>query len=210
MSDTQRSIRPKREIFDIEGHAHFITFSCYHHLPMLGRDKCKRIVLGHLNMLSRTHQVGVVGYVVMPDHVHALVRPIATGLLSTFIQQWKRMTSDAILEFLKLGTPQDTTPFADRVRDSAGKIHVWQKRYYPFNVFTIEKAVEKLEYMHNNPVKAGLVNDPCDWPWSTASHFLKGKPCPVDLVAIDGPIVFGRTTGRTNVVKRLDVPSAPR
>ena len=210
MSAPRSNNRPKREIFDIEGHAHFLTFSCYHHLPLLSRDNCKRIVLGHLNMLSRTHQLGVVGFVVMPDHVHALVRPVQSGQLSTFIQQWKRMTSDAILEFLKLGTPQDTTPFGERVRDKSGKLHIWQKRYYPFNVFTIEKAVEKLEYMHNNPVKAGLVDDPCAWPWSTASHFLKGKPCPVELVAIDGPIDFGRARDTRGLVKGLDVPSAPR
>jgi putative transposase len=186
------SSKPSRKIFDIEGHAFFVTFSCYRRLSLLGRDRCKRIVLGNLDTLSWRHQVGVVGYCVMPNHVHALLRPVETGLLSTFMQQWKRLTSDAIQQFLHLGQADDFSPFSKYVRDNTGTIHVWQPKYYPFNVFTPKKALEKLEYMHNNPVKAGLVKDPCDWPWSSAAYFLKGKASPVRLVPMDGPIVFGR------------------
>jgi len=76
-----------RKIFDIEGHAYFVTFSCYRRLSLLGRDRCKRIVLGNLNTLSLRHRVGVVGFCVMPNHVHALLRPVDKGLLSTFMQQ---------------------------------------------------------------------------------------------------------------------------
>src|SRR3972149_6997499 len=144
MSELRKRGRPKREIFDIEGHAFFITFSCYHRLPLLGRDRCKRIVLGQMDVLSRRHGVGVVGYVIMPDHLHALVRPVRSGLLSLFMQQWKRLTSATIQTFLGLGTERDSTPFGARNRDRSGKIHVWQKRYYPFNVYTPKKAVEKL------------------------------------------------------------------
>jgi len=102
------------------------------------------------------------------------------------------LSSEAIQTFLHLGQADDYSPFGQHVRDDAGAVHVWQAKYYPFNVFTVEKALEKLEYMHNNPVKAGLVKEACDWPWSSAGHFLKGKGSPVTLVAMDGPIVFGR------------------
>ena len=58
-----------------------------------------------------------------------------------------------------------------------------------FNIYTPRKAIQKLEYMHNNPVRAGLLGDPCEWPWSSARHWLFGKPSPVPIVALDGPIV---------------------
>jgi putative transposase len=177
-----------RKVFDIEGHSHFLTFSCYHRLPLLSRDRCKQIVLGHMNLWSGKHGVGIVGYVVMPDHVHALVRPIAAGRLSTFMQSWKGKSSVDVHEFLKLGSPDDTTPFADRARDENGNVHVWTQKYHGFNVFTLKKALEKLEYMHNNPVRAGYVDDPCAWSWSSAAHFLQGKRCPVRLVPVDGPL----------------------
>ena len=210
MSGSTKQGRTKREIFDIERHAFFITFSCYHRLPLLGQNRCKQIVLGQMDVLSRRHGVGVVGYVLMLDHLHALLRPVRSGLLSLFIQQWKRLTSDSIQGVLGLGTGQDSTLFGARTRDGNGKVHVWQKRYYPFNVYTPEKAVEKLEYMHNNPVRAGLVQDPCEWPWSTASHFLLGQPCPVTLCPMDGPIVFVTPMEQSSHKERLNVAAQPR
>jgi putative transposase len=154
--------------------------------------------------------VGVVGYVGMPDQLHALLRPIRSGLWSLFLQPWKRLTSNSIQDFLGLGTERDSTPFGSRIRDGQGKIHVWQKRYYPFNVYTPKKAVEKLEYMHNNPVRAGLVHDPCAWPWSTAAYFLLGNPCPVTLCPMDGPIVFTSPIEQAARKKRLSVAAQPR
>ncbi len=44
---------------------------------------------------------------------------------------------------------------------------LWQRRFYPFSVFTEKKRQEKLKYMHNNPVKRGLVSSPENWPWSS-------------------------------------------
>jgi hypothetical protein len=43
---------------------------------------------------------------------------------------------------------------------------VWKRRFYELNIWTAKKRDEKLHYMHNNPVKRGLVKEPGDWPWS--------------------------------------------
>jgi putative transposase len=190
--------RLSRKVFDIDGHAHFLTFSCYNRLSLLGRDHCKRIVLGNLETLSMRHQVGVAGYCVMPNHVHVLLRPSRDGLLSTFVQQWKSKTSTLISTFL--GLDDQTSQVYSRTHDASGQVHVWIPKYYSLNVFTMAMAIEKLEYMHNNPVKAGLVKNASDWPWSSAAFFLKGKPGSVRLVAIDGPIQFGFS----NRAKRRD------
>ena len=55
----------------------------------------------------------------------------------------------------------------------------WQTRYYDFNVFTHNKRVEKLKYMHRNPVTRGLVTNPEDWRWSSYRHYLRNEPTPV-------------------------------
>ncbi len=44
---------------------------------------------------------------------------------------------------------------------------VWQRRFVPFNVYTEKKVLQKLDYMHNNPVKRRLATSPGDWPWSS-------------------------------------------
>jgi len=58
---------------------------------------------------------------------------------------------------------------------------VWQAKYYPFSLFTEKKAIEKLNYMHWNPVRAGLVSSPCQWRWSSARYFEQQKSVGVPL-----------------------------
>ncbi len=57
----------------------------------------------------------------------------------------------------------------------AGAGHVWQKRFYDFNVFTECKRIEKLRYMHWNPVKRELVQEPEQWPWSSYRSYAFGE-----------------------------------
>ncbi len=54
-------------------------------------------------------------------------------------------------------------------------VHVWQARFYDFNVWTERKRVEKLRYMHRNPVKRGLVTEPERWRWSSFRDYLYGQ-----------------------------------
>jgi putative transposase len=58
---------------------------------------------------------------------------------------------------------------------------VWEPRYHDFNVFTDAKRIEKLRYMHRNPIKAGLVESPEDWPWSSFNAYATNQPQPVQI-----------------------------
>jgi putative transposase len=113
----------------------------------------------------------------MPEHVHALVQFNEQGRLSIFMNQWKRRSSMG-LKRLYRGV---LSSYGDRV-DLRGPM--WQPKYYVFNVFSEIKAREKLDYMHNNPVKAGLVDNPVDWPYSSARWYLLRKAVGVDIKAI--------------------------
>ncbi|MGH9641079.1 MAG: REP-associated tyrosine transposase, partial [Terriglobales bacterium] len=59
--------------------------------------------------------------------------------------------------------------------------HVWQKRFYDFNVWSGRKRVEKLRYMHRNPVKRGLVESPKLWRWSSYRAYAPGEAGPVRI-----------------------------
>jgi len=58
---------------------------------------------------------------------------------------------------------------------------VWEPRYHDFNVFTEAKRIEKLRYMHRNPVKAGLVEHPEDWPWSSFNAYATNEAHPIKI-----------------------------
>src|SRR5581483_11735081 len=53
--------------------------------------------------------------------------------------------------------------------------HIWQRRFYDFNVWTDHKRIEKLRYIHRNPVKRGLVAAPEDWAWSSFRAYAFGE-----------------------------------
>ena len=143
-----------------EGHLHFITFSCYCRLPYLNDDH-SRITFEHtLETLRKRHCFHVHGYVLMPEHVHLLLSEPENHPLKTTLNVLKGETS----KLLK----------GDRKQ-------FWQVRYYDFNVYTAAKRIEKLKYMHRNPVTRGLVTKPEDWPWSSFRHHATGEQGRVEV-----------------------------
>ena len=154
----------KRRVCDDELFAHFVTFSCYRRRRLLDHDRAKKIVLGVLGSQLRKQQATCVGFVVMPNHVHAVVWFPVVGQLSHFMKQWKQRSSVQIKRVLH----ECLTGYAATVEPDEA---FWQRKYYVFHLYSEEKMREKLDYMHANPVRAGLVERPCDWPWSSARYY---------------------------------------
>jgi len=148
-----------RRYYDTGG-LHFITWSCYHRQPLLNTDHRRDLLLNVLESMRLRYQFGVAGYVVMPEHVHLIVSEPLIGNQSTVVQA------------VKLG-------FAQRLigggRSDAPR-HVWQRRFYDFNLWSQRKEVEKLRYMHRNPVVRGLVAQPERWRWSSYRSYAYGEP----------------------------------
>jgi len=164
----------RRRIFDGEGHAYFVTFSCYKRRRLLDDDPAKGIVIHFLGVQSVNQQGSCLGFVVMPEHVHALVWFHEEDRLSLFMNQWKRRSSIQLKRLYR----ERLSAYAETA-DLQGPM--WQPRFYVFNVYSERKAREKLEYMHNNPVKAGLVERPQDWRYSSARWHLLGESVGVPI-----------------------------
>ena len=162
-----------RRIYDQELFAHFVTFSCYKRRQLFNLATPKRIVLGTLNNALHILQAKCVGFVIMPDHVHAVVWFPQPGQLSRFMQTWKRQSSERISSWYR---QKDIEYFQPIAGDP-----VWQPKYYSFEIYSAGKLQEKLAYMHGNPVRAGLVERPTDWHWSSARHYLEGKSVGVPI-----------------------------
>ena len=113
----------------------------------------------------------VVGYVVMPEHVHLLLTEPEVGTPSTVMQVLKQRTARALLPRRKRRDPRQRNLFEEEPRRA-----FWQARFYDFNVWTTKKRIEKLRYMHSNPVKRGLVESPEQWHWSSCRFYLLGEP----------------------------------
>ena len=149
-------------------HLHFITTSCYRRLPFLGSARSRDTFLSVLEQTRQRYRFVVVGYVVMPEHIHLLLTEPEVGTPSTVMQVLKQRTARALLPKRKRRNPRQRSLFEDEPKRRA----FWQARSYDFNVWTKKKRVEKLRYMHRNPVKRGLVESPEQWRWSSYRFYL--------------------------------------
>lgn len=111
-----------------------------------------------LERVRRRYWFAVGGYVVMPEHVHLLLNEPRRALLSKAIQALK----------LSVSLRSRERPF-------------WQAHYYDFNVSSHQKFVQKLRYIHRNPVRRGLVAKPEDWKWSSFRHYQTGMRGNVEI-----------------------------
>lgn len=166
----------ERRIYDDQTYAHSVTFSCYKRRKILDDDGLKRIVIGVLASQLSKQSGKCAAFVIMPDHVHALVWFPEPDQLSYFMKQWKQRSSVQIKKRLN----SILTEYASQL-DPADP--VWQRRFYSFNVYSYQKLIEKLSYLHANPVRAGLAKTPEKWPYSSARWYSSGKSAglPIEL-----------------------------
>jgi len=163
-----------------QGHLNFVTFSCYRRRPLLGRLRARNLFVAALDEVRRRYEFRLVGFVVMPEHVHLLMSEPKKGNPSKVIQALKQTVSRRLRSASrrKIAGNQLRLSFA---REKAYP-HFWQHRFYDFNVWSDKKKIEKLEYMHQNPEKRGLMQDPKDWQWSSYGFYAGGD---AGLVTID-------------------------
>jgi putative transposase len=166
-------------------HLHFITCSCYRRLPFLNSARARDRLLSILEQTRTKYRFVVVGYVVMPEHVHLLVSEPEVGTPSTVMQVLKQRTANALLPKRKRRDPRQRELFGEQPRRA-----FWQARFYDFNVWSTKKRVEKLRYMHRNPVRRGLAEPPEQWRWSSYRFYLLAESGPVRINEGWGEISF--------------------
>jgi putative transposase len=164
------------------GDLHFVTFSCYRRLPLLGSQRARGLFVRELARVRLEYGFRLAGYVVMPNHVHLLMSEPAKGTVSKALQMLKQRVSRKMRKRKKRGREGQLT-FAFGAGGEEAR-SFWQARFYDFNVYSRGKIKEKLNYMHANPVIRKLVKHPKDWAWSSWSQYMKGEKglMEIDLV----------------------------
>ncbi|HWG49715.1 MAG TPA: transposase [Candidatus Acidoferrales bacterium] len=158
-----------------QGDWHFITCSCYRRLPFLGSARHRDIFLRVFEQTRKKYQFVVAGYVVMPEHTHLLIGEPKIANPSRVMQVLKQRVS-LQCRAKRRAAKQQLCIFSQQLPRA-----FWQPRSHDFNVRTKKKYCEKLNYIHMNPVRRGLVNSPELWPWSSFRHYWYGEEGPVKI-----------------------------
>ena len=185
--------RPRRRTFDDPGHAHELTFSTYRRLPFLARDRVRRWFADALAAARIKHDMAVWTYVLMPDHVHLLVRPRrAAYSMEGFRHDLKAPVARRALAWLDEHAPAYAAKLT-RPRGRRTERLFWQPGAgYDRNVTDPHTLAAMIDYIHANPVCRGLCDRPEDWAWSGAADCLarERRPAgtPAEAVGQVGPI----------------------
>jgi putative transposase len=162
--------------YDVPGHAHFLTFSCYHRLPLLSNEVWRAWLGTEVQAACGELEVALWAYVFMPEHVHLLIRPRREKYrIAEFLYRVKKPLAERVLRSLR----EHSAPLLSKLkvveRGKAG-YRFWQAGGgFDLNVWTMAKAVEKAHYCHRNPVARRLVKAPEQWRWSSFRWLELGK-----------------------------------
>jgi len=186
-------VRTRRKLpkFDGDSCAHFVTTRTHRAFPYFRDEGLCRILVGELKFYSEKLGFTLLGYVVMPDHVHLLLWWDSDELpelrVSDVMRRIKTMTSKRAKRYLfydggikyvgSLGDVAQATLNTRPAQAAPKRFRLWQPGFYDFNVYTEEKLTEKVSYMHDNPVRAGLAVSPGDYRWSSCREYSQdGSP----------------------------------
>ena len=162
--------RKTRQSWNEPGHAHFLTYSCNKRLPLLTKDRTRRWIIGAIDDTRRRLDVAMWAYVIMPEHVHILLRPRdAQHEMRRILVGLKRPVSDSARKYLEEIDDDDWLDRLSAEYPSRRVFRFWQPGGgFDRNVFRERSVPAIIDYIHANPVRRGLVERPTDWLWSSA------------------------------------------
>jgi len=170
--------------YDNLGTARFVTFSCYHHQRILIGDETIMPFIDELQSARAKYDLAILGYVIMPDHVHLVIYPRREVKLGRVIGEIKSRSAPKIIRVLEKDDPMIMVKLT-AYRNGERRRAVWQRRCYDHNCRTPAVAREKINYCHMNPVHAGLANNPANWKWSSYNWYNGDRDVPLEIDGIE-------------------------
>jgi REP element-mobilizing transposase RayT len=170
-----------------DSHTYFITTSTRLWIPILFNETIFDIILASLKYCQANKGLRVHGYVIMINHLHAIIGHNDYDQIPNIMRDFKRHTSTEIKNYLSsLGDFSQLfwiKRFHDRER---GDNRIWQEGYHPVAIKSGGFFKQKLDYIHFNPVKKGFVTQPEHWKYSSARNYILGD---------EGLLVIDRVEG---------------
>jgi REP element-mobilizing transposase RayT len=157
-----------------ETNTYFITTSTHLWVPILFNEVLFQIVLDSLKYCQANKGLRLHGYVIIPNHIHAIISHETHDQIPNILRDFKRYTGSEIANYLS-GLGEFSQLFWVKLfhNKERGQNRIWQEGYHPVAITSKAFFNEKLIYNHNNPVKKGFVERPEHWKYSSARNYRK-------------------------------------
>jgi putative transposase len=166
-------------------HLYFVTTRAVQWAHVFRRPVTRRILVDSLNTARILGQMELYAFVIMPNHVHFIVRSLEGYTVVDVVREFKKATSNLILRQYEAEGNQRVLDFLSAAVKSGKKQRyaVWEDEYQAKNVFSPEFLSQKLDYVHHNPVQPHwrLAASPEVYPWSSARFYVTGERALIPL-----------------------------
>ena len=166
--------------YDHDGRARFVTFCTHNRLPLLTNDELISIVIEAIKDVRAQTGLKLLGYVIMPNHIHLVLIPPIDGKVGFIIGEIKRISAREIHRWLKTVNSKLLVRL-NITRRGVAKFAFWQKRCFDHNCRSEEAVRTKVKYCHDNPVKWDLVKSPEEWRWSSHNCYHGSDNVPLEI-----------------------------
>jgi REP element-mobilizing transposase RayT len=155
---------------------YFITFTVVHWLDVFTRIEYKNIVVDILNYYIDNNKVEIYSYVIMSNHIHLIARSAEDSTLSKFIREFKSYSSKKLFDSI-LSNPRESrkenliSQFKSEglINNKNISFQIWQNGNHPLKLYTKKMIAQKINYINENPVRAGWVNESWKYWFSSAN-----------------------------------------
>jgi putative transposase len=183
----------RRRSYNEPGHAHELTFTCFHRYRLLAAQRCCVWLSEAIDRARQKRDFAVWAFVFMPEHAHLIIWPRQTHYeISAILQSIKQPVGQRAVKFLTANAPE-WLPRITRCRGGSKERLFWESGGgYDRNIDEPKTLWTMIDYIHMNPVRRGLVTRATDWQWSSAGWF-EGAP-KVNLIPDRIPPEWGQTS----------------
>ncbi len=157
---------------------YFVTFTVVKWINVFNNPAVCDIILDSLKHCQQTKGLVIHAWCIMPNHIHMIIRNSSLDKLPDIIRDFRKFTSVEITRYLEKNSEIDRNIQLLKIFNEAGaqsnnhvKYMFWKKNYHPVELDSDNIFYQKLAYVHNNPVVAGIVSDPVNYKWSSAADY---------------------------------------
>ena len=159
--------------YRIEGSIFYITSNAYNRIKIFTSSSFIIPIIDSLNYYRYQYACKLLGYVIMLDHIHLLIWRQDAQIVADFMRDFKRFTSGRITRQAKL---EGKTDWLEKFEEAGNETRradykVWQDSFWEQTIYTKTFVEQKLNYIHMNPVRAGIVVEPSKYPYSSYRNY---------------------------------------
>ena len=150
----------------------YFTASIRNWLPLLATDKYKNIITDSLRFLVENKRIELNAFVIMDNHIHLVWQPLTGHTLTSIQLSFMKFTAQNIKFALAIDNPALLEKC--KVNKTDWEYQIWKRKPLSIELSSEKVFLQKLEHIHNNPVKAGICLYPEDYHFSSALFYEKG------------------------------------